>query len=77
MPPDCTDLFTLLSTADSAGKHHSDMIDKQIEEHYKHFKRECQILLLGMSFFAGPTTFVIDWVTMIQTSRGRVQSSIK
>jgi len=52
-----------VSTADSAEKQHSDMIDKQIEEHYKHSKRELQILLLGMSFFAGPTTFVIDWVS--------------
>jgi len=50
------------------------MIDKQIEEDCKRFKRECKILLLGTSFFSDPTTFVIDWVTKVQASRGRAQS---
>jgi len=63
-----------VSTADRAGKEHSDMIDKRIEEDCKHFKRECQILLLGASFFTGPTMFVIDWVAKVQASRGGGQS---
>lgn len=36
-----------VSTVDRAGKERSDMIDKEIEDHSKRFKRECKILLLG------------------------------
>jgi len=50
------------------------MINKQIEGDCKHFKRECQILLLGASFFTGPTMFVVDWVAKVQASRGGGQS---
>ena len=40
------------------------MIDKQIAEDCKHFKRECKsiIILLGTPFSTGPTVFVVDWV---------------
>ncbi|KAF8956362.1 heterotrimeric G-protein alpha subunit, GPA3-like protein [Flammula alnicola] len=36
-----------ISTVDRSGKERSDLIDKQIEEDCKRFKRECKILLLG------------------------------
>lgn len=36
-----------ISTVDRAGKAKSDLIDKQIEEDHKKYKRECKILLLG------------------------------
>ena len=40
-----------VSTVDRAGKERSDMIDKEIEDHSKRFKRECKILLLGATPF--------------------------
>ncbi|KDR69486.1 hypothetical protein GALMADRAFT_104101 [Galerina marginata CBS 339.88] len=46
-----------VSTADRSGKERSDLIDKQIEEDCKRFKRECKILLLG-SGESGKSTIV-------------------
>ncbi|KAG5651387.1 hypothetical protein H0H81_008853 [Sphagnurus paluster] len=46
-----------VSTADRAGKLKSDLIDKQIEEDSKKYKRECKILLLG-SGESGKSTIV-------------------
>ncbi|KAF8880345.1 heterotrimeric G-protein alpha subunit, GPA3-like protein [Gymnopilus junonius] len=46
-----------MSTPDRSGKERSDMIDKQIEEDNKRFKRECKILLLG-SGESGKSTIV-------------------
>lgn len=36
-----------VSTPDHSGKERSDLIDKELEEDSKRFKRECKILLLG------------------------------
>ncbi|KAF9457025.1 heterotrimeric G protein alpha subunit A [Collybia nuda] len=46
-----------ISTVDRAGKAKSDLIDKQIEEDNKKYKRECKILLLG-SGESGKSTIV-------------------
>ncbi|KAG5645861.1 guanine nucleotide-binding protein subunit alpha [Asterophora parasitica] len=46
-----------VSTPDRAGKAKSDLIDKQIEEDSKRYKRECKILLLG-SGESGKSTVV-------------------
>ncbi|PFH48897.1 hypothetical protein AMATHDRAFT_76484 [Amanita thiersii Skay4041] len=46
-----------VSSVDQAGKLHSDMIDKQLEEDHKKYKRECKILLLG-SGESGKSTIV-------------------
>jgi guanine nucleotide-binding protein G(i) subunit alpha len=50
LPLYCSPPYTMgscVSTVDRAGKERSDMIDKEIEDHSKRFKRECKILLLG------------------------------
>ena len=49
------------------------MIEKQIAEDSKRFKRACKIILLGTPLSTGPTVSVIDWVLKVQASRGRVQ----
>ncbi|KAF9047892.1 heterotrimeric G-protein alpha subunit, GPA3-like protein [Panaeolus papilionaceus] len=46
-----------VSTADRAGKDRSDLIDRQLEDDSKRFKRECKILLLG-SGESGKSTIV-------------------
>jgi hypothetical protein len=48
-PPPPTTMGGCVSTADQAGKERSDEIDRQLEEDCKRFKRECKILLLGLS----------------------------
>ena len=38
------------NSQEAEGKARSDMIDRQIEEDSKRYKRECKILLLGACF---------------------------
>jgi hypothetical protein len=59
-----------ISTADRAGKAKSDLIDKQIEEDNKKYKRECKILLLGASLVL--FHFLSIWGFVASRKRGRV-----
>ena len=45
------------SSQEADGKTRSDMIDRQIEEDSKRYKRECKILLLGASSPFSPFFF--------------------
>ncbi|KAF5368159.1 hypothetical protein D9615_010198 [Tricholomella constricta] len=56
-PPPSPTMGGCVSTADCGGKAKSDLIDKQIEEDSKKYKKECKILLLG-SGESGKSTIV-------------------